>query len=299
MAPGATEFMDAWLPFLGTPGKVTSLLGKVGSRVAMGVLAEGGQEGLQQFLQNLIEKGIYNPKKNVLDEVAYNALIGGIVGGGVSGVFGGHGHEAPSAPATEADLKKTQATITGGNDSGDQLALNLGEPNIQTARLNIKGNTATDAPAVESPTPPVTPPVTPDQPVGYRPGEPIPGPNGGLPADSVAPGNAPQAVGEQTDIDGGVPIPGPEINPLTGAPKYPSLQENNPPGGVPQVFAGQRNIPQTNIGLGGAPGLAANENPDAQRAMRIQRDAASTAEHVRLVGDYTSTELQISNHGPD
>jgi hypothetical protein len=97
---GATEFVDVALPMLGTTGKTLSFLQKVGTRVALGAFAEGGQEGLQQFIQNMIAKGIYNPKQDLTQDVAYNALVGAIVGGGVGAVVPQRGAtpEDPNAP---------------------------------------------------------------------------------------------------------------------------------------------------------------------------------------------------------
>ena len=97
---GATEFVDAALPFLGTPAKLAGLIGKVGARVLEGVFIEGGQEGLQQFIQNAIAKGIYKPDQDLKEGVGYNALIGGIVGGAATGVMGrSRPSEAPAPPA--------------------------------------------------------------------------------------------------------------------------------------------------------------------------------------------------------
>jgi hypothetical protein len=53
----------------------------------MAAITEGAQEGFQQFLQNLIEHGVYNPEKDVSEEVGYNALIGAIVGGGAKPII--------------------------------------------------------------------------------------------------------------------------------------------------------------------------------------------------------------------
>jgi hypothetical protein len=58
---GATDVVDALLPALGSTGKALGLIGRVGYAVIAGALAEGGQEGLQQFIQNAVARGIYKP----------------------------------------------------------------------------------------------------------------------------------------------------------------------------------------------------------------------------------------------
>lgn len=100
---GATDLIDIALPFLGTAGKVLGLIKRVGLRALEGALIEGGQEGLQQFIQNVIAKGIYKPDQDLTEDVSYNALVGGIVGGKVAALTGGHSVHPP-APATEADV---------------------------------------------------------------------------------------------------------------------------------------------------------------------------------------------------
>lgn len=92
---GATEFADFLLPNLGTWGRVADVIGKVGSKALKGAFIEGGQEGLQQFMQNWIAKngsilptgGGYNPNQALDEKVAYNAVIGAIVGGGVTPIM--------------------------------------------------------------------------------------------------------------------------------------------------------------------------------------------------------------------
>lgn len=84
---GATDFADIALFTMGTTGKALGLLKKVGVRALEGALLEGGQEGLQQFIQNAVAKGVYKPDQDLTEDVPYNMLIGGIVGGAVKGVM--------------------------------------------------------------------------------------------------------------------------------------------------------------------------------------------------------------------
>lgn len=122
---GVTEFGDAALAFLGTPGKVTGMIAKVGLRAMQGAFIEGGTEGLQQFIQNAIAKGVYKPKQDLSEDVAYNAMIGAIVGGGVSAATTRRGapeatpvtdetlNAAVGAPAEDPGIFPTKATAPG------------------------------------------------------------------------------------------------------------------------------------------------------------------------------------------
>ncbi len=94
---GATEYVDALIPFLGSAGAATSFLGRlgaVGRRALEGAFIEGGQEGLQQFVQNYIAQTVYNPQQSLGEDVARSAAVGAIAGGGTAAVLGG-GHAAP------------------------------------------------------------------------------------------------------------------------------------------------------------------------------------------------------------
>lgn len=132
LAPGASEFADALLPSLGVPGKLAKILGKAGPAILKGAesaLIEGGQEGLQQWWQNMIAKGIYNPQQDVWDQVGYNALIGGAVGGVVGGVHGA----IEKKPVTE---QGTQSEGLPGNPTGTMKPDEIFQiPDITNIRL--------------------------------------------------------------------------------------------------------------------------------------------------------------------
>ena len=82
---GATDVVDVLLPsFGGSPGKLAGYMSKFGWSAVKGVLAEGGQEGFQEWMQNLIAKKIYKPDQDVWEGVPKAAIIGAIVGGGVT-----------------------------------------------------------------------------------------------------------------------------------------------------------------------------------------------------------------------
>src|SRR3990167_8791695 len=57
---GATDVVDALIPMLGSTGKVLGFVKRVGTRAIYSAFAEGGQEGVQQLIQNAISKGIDN-----------------------------------------------------------------------------------------------------------------------------------------------------------------------------------------------------------------------------------------------
>lgn len=96
---GATEFADALLINSGSWGRAASLVGRVGMRALKGAFIEGGQEGLQQFIQNVIAQQIYKPEQKWSEDVAYNAMIGAIVGGGVAAP--GLGGQTPQTPVSQ------------------------------------------------------------------------------------------------------------------------------------------------------------------------------------------------------
>lgn len=114
---GATDVVDALLPALGSTGKALGFVQKVGVRAVAGALAEGGQEGLQQFIQNAIAKGVYKPDQDYFEDVPRSMAIGAIVGGTVAG---GHaaiqGKDKPAEKVSPEELQaranETGATIT-------------------------------------------------------------------------------------------------------------------------------------------------------------------------------------------
>lgn len=86
---GATDMVDTLLPTLGSTGRVLGFAKRVGLAAIKGAMMEGGQEGVQQLMQNAIAKGIYKPDQDLFEDVprsmAIAAILGG-VGGGLSGV---------------------------------------------------------------------------------------------------------------------------------------------------------------------------------------------------------------------
>lgn len=82
---GAVDMMDMLLLSLGTTGKALSAAKAIGTRAIYGAMTQGGQEGVQELIQNAIEQGIYNPDKALHENVAKSAAIGMIVGGIAAG----------------------------------------------------------------------------------------------------------------------------------------------------------------------------------------------------------------------
>jgi predicted RNA methylase len=114
--PGATDLVDALLPALGSTGRVLGFLKRVGLAAAGGALAEGGQEGLQQLMQNAIARGIYKPDQDLLEDVPRNVAIGAIVGGATSGGIAtaqalNERRAAPEAPAEPAGPSPLEGDI--------------------------------------------------------------------------------------------------------------------------------------------------------------------------------------------
>ncbi len=108
---GITDFADLLLPSLGSTGKALGLVGRVGLRALEGAFVEGGQEGLQQFIQNAIAQGVYKPDQDLWEDVPRSAFVGAIVGGGTSSILGGHGQEA-QRPATEQEIAAAGQALT-------------------------------------------------------------------------------------------------------------------------------------------------------------------------------------------
>jgi hypothetical protein len=59
----------------------------VGRIATRGALPEAMQEGGAQLAQNVLERAAYNPNQDVMENVAENAILGGLVGGTVRGGF--------------------------------------------------------------------------------------------------------------------------------------------------------------------------------------------------------------------
>ena len=82
---GAIDMTDMLLISLGSTGKALSAAKAIGTRAIYGAMTQGGQEGVQELIQNAIEQGLYNPDKALHENVAKSAAIGMIVGGIAAG----------------------------------------------------------------------------------------------------------------------------------------------------------------------------------------------------------------------
>jgi hypothetical protein len=111
--PGATDLVDQLLPRFGSTGRLAAFIGKVGARAIKGVFAEGLQEGFQQWLYNLIARGVYKPDQDIWEDVPKSALVGALVGGGVSAVIG-RGEDLREPPVTPSDAGTAYAAMRGG-----------------------------------------------------------------------------------------------------------------------------------------------------------------------------------------
>lgn len=135
---GATEFADLLLLNLGSTGKALGLLSRVGLRTAQGAFIEGGQEGLQQFIQNVISKGVYNPKQDLTEDVAYNAMIGAIVGGGMANVV------PEKSPLASGETPPTPETVAA-------AAAPIGSAPTPLEAAPLAGGVQPDAAVIEPP----------------------------------------------------------------------------------------------------------------------------------------------------
>lgn len=66
-------------------GTLADIQSTAAGRILTGSVAEGAQEGSSQFLQNVQERVAYNEEKRLSKDVAANAYMGLIIGGGVRG----------------------------------------------------------------------------------------------------------------------------------------------------------------------------------------------------------------------
>lgn len=164
---GATDLVDVALPLLGSTGRVAGLIGKVGARVLYGALAEGGQEGLQQFIQNAIAKGVYKPDQDLKEDVAYSALVGAIVGGGASGILGRSDRDGGPTTPNESAINVFSRDDDGGG-SGPATMVPI---EVASSEPGAPATTGTLAPTpittnvgvapVAAPAPPGVKPATP------------------------------------------------------------------------------------------------------------------------------------------
>lgn len=203
--PGSTETLPMEVLFERVPlpamGKFAAVLGHVLATAA----AEGGQEGLQQAGQNLVAKWTYDPKRDLMDQVAENAELGAIVGGGAAGAA--HlipGSKEESAPAP----LQSEAAVPPAPLEGEVLPPEAPPPPAAPAG-------AVERPTIDltaNPPPPAVdlPPVAGRQPlrIDLNAGE----------RDRVM-GNAPRSIDIPT-------APGPLLEPEAAAP---ALQQLPPP----------------------------------------------------------------------
>lgn len=154
---GATDLADMLLINLGSAGKAVGFLKKVGLTAASAAL-EGGQEGFQQFIQNAISKGVYDPDKDLTEDVAYNTLIGAIVGGGAHPILSRLTNEPARVP-TQDVIDNAFTNLTGG-----------GKPFVGESEPP-----ASTAPVGGPPPPPAGPTGTPTRPTSPVSPTPVPG----------------------------------------------------------------------------------------------------------------------------
>ena len=106
--PGISEQLPMEVLFERVPlpvaGKFLGVVMKLGAKA----FAEGGQEGFQQFAQNMIEKYNYDPKQDltegVVEAAGIGAIVGGIAGAPAAVVGEKDDEEAPAKPDDQPDV---------------------------------------------------------------------------------------------------------------------------------------------------------------------------------------------------
>lgn len=283
--PGATEFVDALLPKLGSTGKVLGFVKRVGLRVIEGALVEGGQEGVQQLMQNAIAKGIYKPEQDLTEDVARSALIGAIVGGAASGVLGRSDHEAPHTPASQQEVDDALKGLMGHRQPDPIPAEGTTQ---QLAAVRTGTPTVSDAPIAGVP-----PSATPEAPVG-------------VPSSAVAPGApSPEPVPSQPIVDN-TPLGDILLTPsgmsISQVMRHTTFELNNDlldqtrEAATAEVLTDMRR--QRNIAF--APREIAAQvaaEPDIAKQDEILRQFRD-AQHVQLVGQMSQTEREIRESDP-
>lgn len=113
VAPGLLDTADLFLSQIGGPAKALGLLTKIGKAA----FVEGLQEGGQQWIQNLISRGVYDPNKDIsplAPDVAYNALIGALVGGGYRAAISPF-DKAPTVAPSQSDIDAALGNVPNPN----------------------------------------------------------------------------------------------------------------------------------------------------------------------------------------
>ncbi len=152
---GATDVVDIMLPFFGrSTGAALGFIKRVGLTAIKGAIAEGGQEGIQQLIQNSIAKGIYKPDQDLFEDVPRSMAIAAIVGGTVAGggaVVSGRDHGAPAAADQNAGAGAAPngpGPAPGGPGSGPQSSPEDIADFVRRAR-EANGGAAPEAEAAE------------------------------------------------------------------------------------------------------------------------------------------------------
>lgn len=199
--PGMTDVVDILLPQLGTTGKVLGFIRRVGKRAVQGALAEGGQEGVQQLMQNAIAIGIYDPNRDIMQDVPRSAAIGAILGGGAGGGFAAI-DRGPAAQQQPAPAQQTADAVQQGIPPGAIPAETVLSPEVP----------GVSSVAVNTPVAPLGAPldggaVSPDASAGIPPPQGQPPAAPGLPMDTAT-------VEGQPVANEGEPLPPPSTRPL-------------------------------------------------------------------------------------
>ena len=186
--PGVTETMPLDVILSKVPiaklGPVVNAIIKVGASA----LAEGGQEALQQTMQNLISKYVYKPDQDITEGVVEAAAIGAIVGGGISTAATPltYGREQP-APAPAAGLVINDP---GGEGHGQTVTLDADQSGVPEGMRRVTLADGTPKVIGDRLLEPAAPAPTVPEPAAAPPGI---VPEGAAPAEAILPPEEPAA----------------------------------------------------------------------------------------------------------
>jgi hypothetical protein len=141
VGPGTTDMLpvEALLGRLHVPVPGRKALAQAIGRIGGQAFIEGMQEGGQQFLQNLIAKGVYKPDQALSQEVRENAEVGGAVGAAAEAakeaggsiwqrLLGRRGHAAGTRPDAGAGVSDPFAQPLTPAPGGEGVSLAPAQP---------------------------------------------------------------------------------------------------------------------------------------------------------------------------
>lgn len=251
-------------------------------RAAEQAILEGGTEGLQQFIQNVIAKAHYDASKDVFDEVGWNALLGGIVGGGMGAVTGAaEGPQGAEVRDTPSPIPPAPADAMGTVQLGNRRPMNA-PTGLANLRPQDAGNSPNSPVPPGAPAQPIVPPVT--QPVSPPVSQPIVPP--------AVPGQPQHGTAVVPPVPQPKPALPPAVNPAPPQPAGPgatptSVSGSTAPSAPPPSL--EETIRATDAGLTPAEAAAVGTG-------QLERPRFAKGEAAVLPDGTTGTIAQIRRH---